>query len=234
MVAVFSGLDLGVAGSFAKVLGKSGLVGSAASGQFAHGVMVNAATGNLVVQAQDALITGRNGEFGSFRTYNSQGGWDGDNNDQWRVNNARRAVLTGTRNAAGSKVVVTNADGSQFTHTWDAATSRYLSREGAGAYDIVVWDATGTQWVHTDGATQQVSRFDGSSGLLVSETNTDGDTRFFTFDGAGRLSGVSESNGSSIQYTYGAIGTAAARNILQMNFTASATGGWGSKTFEYA
>ena len=85
------------------------------------------------------------------RTYNSLGQLDGDNNDGWRTSVYRKAVLTGTLGATGSKITRTDWDGSEAVYTWDSHTSAYIPPEGEtytttqgpGAYDKFVITAEG-------------------------------------------------------------------------------------------
>ena len=151
MVAVVSGSSWGLAGGSAAVLGGAGQAGQALQGQSGEAIRLNAATGNLVVQVRDELVTGRGLDAMTLRTYNSQGGWDGDNNDQWRLSTSRRVVLSGTRNTAGSTVTRTNADGFEAVYAWDAANTRYVNRDGAGAYDLITWNTATSEWICTDG-----------------------------------------------------------------------------------
>ena len=110
MVAVVVGSGLGLVNASANVLGDKGAVGLAVAGQNPESIAVNAANGNLVVQVRDELVVGRGMDVATLRTYNSQGGWDGDNSDQWRLSNVRRVTLAGTRNAVGSTLTLTEAD----------------------------------------------------------------------------------------------------------------------------
>src|SRR5262245_55907404 len=102
MVSVVAGSGLGLAnptrelGTGAELQG----LGQAGQGRAGEQVSVNAATGNLVIQQRDEFVAGIGDDLSLLRTYNSQGGWDGDNEDRWRIGMYRRVSgLTGTLNA---------------------------------------------------------------------------------------------------------------------------------------
>ena len=135
MTAIFTGLGAGFARGSATALGSSGLLGSAVTGRGGDNVMVNAATGNLVISRQDEFLVGRGPDLAISRTYNSLAEVsDRDNNDQWQMSSIRRVFgLTGTLNAAGSTVKRQYGDGSVVTYTWDVAKSAYLTTDGDGA-----------------------------------------------------------------------------------------------------
>lgn len=79
MVAVISGSGLGLFGSSLPTLG--GIGGSStAAGRGNDRIYVNAATGNLIVQAADERLSTLGLDLSLVRTYNSQG--LGDN---WRL-----------------------------------------------------------------------------------------------------------------------------------------------------
>ena len=118
MTAIFTGLGAGFARGSAATLGSAGLLGSAASGRAGEQLMVNAATGNLVITRQDEFLVGRGPDLGISRTYNSlTQATDGDNGDQWQMGTVRRVLgLTGTLNAAGSTIKRQAGDGSVVTY----------------------------------------------------------------------------------------------------------------------
>jgi len=85
MVSVVTGSGAGLVNSSKDVLGGAGELGNAATGRAGERVTVNAATGNLVIQDRDEYLVGVGPDVDLLRTYNSVGGWDGDNGDGWRM-----------------------------------------------------------------------------------------------------------------------------------------------------
>jgi large repetitive protein len=85
MVSVVSGSGLGLVNTSRGVAGANGEWGQAVQGRAGERITVNAANGNLVIQNQDGQLAGIGADIALLRTYNSQGGWDGDNGDAWRL-----------------------------------------------------------------------------------------------------------------------------------------------------
>ncbi|GHC99124.1 hypothetical protein GCM10007320_55430 [Pseudorhodoferax aquiterrae] len=114
MVAIVAGQGLGLLNTSGSLLGSQGQIGVAGQGGSGERVSVNASTGNLVVQQQDEWLVGRGPDTAVLRTYNSLGGADADNGDQWRLGLSRKVTLaTGTLNAAGSTAKRIAEDGSE-------------------------------------------------------------------------------------------------------------------------
>src|SRR5450759_1368000 len=107
MVAIVAGNGLGL--NMSSVLGSAGVLGLSNLGRGSDQAYVNAANGNLVVQARDELLVGRGPDALALRTYNSQGLLAGDN---WLTGVSRQVYpYTGTPNAAGSTVTRRGEDG---------------------------------------------------------------------------------------------------------------------------
>ncbi|MEM9669965.1 MAG: putative Ig domain-containing protein, partial [Pseudomonadota bacterium] len=166
MVAIFTGQGAGFERGSAAQLGALGLLGNAAQGRSGEGVSVNAATGNLVISRQDEFLVGLGPDVGITRTYNSQGAFDGDNNDDWRFGLRRRIhSREGQINQAGSSIKRTSADGSEITYYYKPGPDAdndgvqdtigyYETTDGAGAHDRLLYKeipGTAGKWLWIDG-----------------------------------------------------------------------------------
>src|SRR5688572_16412434 len=119
MVSVVGGAGLGLSNTSRELAGAAAGLGEAALGRGPERVTLNAATGNLVVQSRDEFLAAAGSDIELLRTYNSLGGWDGDNGDGWRLGIYRRVSgLAGTLNAAGSTVRRIEADGHEALYAW--------------------------------------------------------------------------------------------------------------------
>ena len=185
MVAVVTGSGTGLVNSSRDVLGSGGELGSASTGRAGERVTVNAANGNLIVQDRDEYLVGIGPDVDLLRTYNSQGGWDGDNGDGWRLGYYRRVGgLTSTVNTVGSTIRRVEADGSESVFTCNGV--RYVCTDGAGQYDTLSFD--GANWTWTDGDT--------------------GVKELYELYGAGsyRLRQITDADGNFVRVDYGASG----------------------------
>jgi hypothetical protein len=86
---VFHGCDnrrngLGLRNTSLNIIGPSGVLGQSALGQERSRAFVNAASGNLVLQMQDAQLAGRGSDLYALRTYNSLRPVNGNDRDGWR------------------------------------------------------------------------------------------------------------------------------------------------------
>ena len=95
MVSIVVGSGAGLVNTSKDLIGQGGALGNAAMGRSNEQLTVNAATGNLVVQHRDAFVVGIGADVDLLRTYNSQGVWDGDNSDSWRMGYYRRITVDG-------------------------------------------------------------------------------------------------------------------------------------------
>jgi YD repeat-containing protein len=194
MVSVVAGSGAGLGNTSKEVVGGAGTWGQAELGRAAERVSVNAIGGNLVVQNRDEFLVGVGEDLGLLRTYNSQGAWDGDNADNWRIGYYRRvAGLTGTANTAGSTVKRIDADGFESTYTYNG--SSYTGKDGAGAYDSLSFNTTSRVWTWTDGdtgTTETYNETSAGSGLfrLVQVTDVEGHAVRIGYDAAGLITTI--------------------------------------------
>ena len=178
MVAVVGSGGLGLERNSGSTLGAAGQLGSSALGTAVNNVFVNAATGNLVVQASDQFLLGLGINLNLSLTYNSLGSLSGNNGALWSDAYARKVLvssLTGTVNAAGSTIQRLTADGDVVTYTYDSGRGAYVANEGGGAYDTLSFNGGTGMWTWTDGASQTTELYDANhGGRLVSVTDHTG------------------------------------------------------------
>ncbi|MDR7268564.1 YD repeat-containing protein [Pelomonas saccharophila] len=146
MVSVVTGSGAGLVNTSKDVLGAAGGLGQASTGRAGEQVTVNAANGNLVVQDRDEFLAGVGPDANLLRTYNSQGGWDGDNGDRWRIGYYRKVYGLG-----GGMIKRVEADGRLTTYTLEGG--QYVSKDGSGQYDTLSYDAPSDTWTWRDGDT---------------------------------------------------------------------------------
>ncbi|MEJ1964198.1 MAG: LysM peptidoglycan-binding domain-containing protein [Gammaproteobacteria bacterium] len=181
MVAIVSGETLGLTTSSRNVLGGAGQLGNATTGRNGEQVFVNSATGNLIIQDQDEILTSAGIRTPLIRTYNSQGQLDDDNGDNWRLGvHMRLHALTGTVNTSGSTITKTFGDGAEVVYTYSA--SRYISTDGDGAYDSLTFDAGSDEWTWTDGSARTTETYD-VDGRLVASSDPDGNAFTYSYTG---------------------------------------------------
>lgn len=211
MTAIVIGSTLGLAGTSQTLPGAAS--GNASTGSSGERVYVNAETGNLIVQRQDELLAARGLDIGVLRTYNSQGGFDGDNNDNWRIGFYRQlGNLTGTIGAAGS-IVRTGEDGAAQIFTWNGSV--YISTDGEGAHDTLSWNSTTGQWTWTEGSSRVTETYDWNNGAgkLLQQADAAGNTITYTYDTTGLVTRVSSANSSATQFNYTDLAYDAANNL---------------------
>ena len=227
MVAIVSGNSLGLTSSSLDRLGQPGSLGQSVAGRAGEGVYVNSTTGNLVVQRTDELLMGVGPDAQLLRTYNSQGQFDGDNGDNWRIGFYRQVkALTGGSglNTAGSSIVRIEADGAERLYTYDAGSGKYLNATGTGATDSLVF-AAGT-WTWTDGDSRTTETYDWTSGtgMLLATADIDGNTVSYSYNASNLLTRITTANSTGAQsnFTELVYDTTAGKtsNLLQVKTTA--------------
>ncbi len=235
MVALVSGLGLGLNLTSAQTLEKNGALGfalqsalqTAIQGQGREISAVNIANGNLVLQDSDGFIAGRGPDLHLLRTYNSQG--QGSSQDHWQSFATQRIDLNGQLMQAGSTLVRTDADGSQAVYDFDSTQRRYLTTEGEGAFDTLTPDISGAMYVWTDGSSGQQEFYAVESGRLSSSSDTSGNTLRYSYDVDGRLDTIQSSNGDSVRLI-----SNAAHQLVQIDTTSgNAAGGLPTQTRIY-
>jgi YD repeat-containing protein len=177
MVSVVTGGGTGLVNTSRDIVGSAGGLGQAATGRAGEQVTVNAANGNLVVQDRDEYLVGVGPDVDLLRTYNSQGGWDGDNGDRWRIGYYRKVY-----DLNGNSITRVEADGRLTTYTLDGG--KYVTKDGSGQYDSMSYDAPSNSWTWRDGDT--------------------GTTETYLFSGAGnyRLARVTDTEGHYVEVSY--------------------------------
>src|SRR6266487_799000 len=204
MVAIVSGVGLGLSNGSLNVLGPQGAVGQANQGRAGEGVYVNSSTGNLVVQNRDEVVIGRGPDLGLLRTYNSQGFLNDDNGDNWRLGVYRRVYnLSGTVNISGSTVTRVAEDGSESIYTYNTALGKYVSSDGSGAFDTLAFDGATQTWTWTDGDTQVTERYDAANGGRITQVlDPDGNGLTYTYNAAGLITQVTDASGETTFLDY--------------------------------
>ena len=203
MNAIVSGSGTGLLKTSLYTLGAAGRIGQAEYGAAREAVSVNISNGNLVLQRQDELLVSRGLDVGVLRTYNSQGLTDGDNNDNWRIGFYRQVrSLTGTINAASSTVARIDADGSQSIYTYDVNIAKYLSTDGDGSYDTLTYNSGARTWTWVDGSSGVKESYDweNNAGKLLSQSDADGNTTSYSYNGALLSRVTSASSTSNVNY----------------------------------
>jgi len=198
MVAIFSGAGTGLERGSGNVVGAAGTVGVAGNGRAGEQILLNAATGNLVISQRDEFLVGRGPDAAVSRTYNSLGDLSDDNGDNWRLGGqSHLTMVAGAVNQTGSILRRHMADGSKVDYAWNGTA--YLSTEGAGAYDTLTRAAGGWHW--TDGDTRTVAYFEDHGPIArlrwIDDTSANRVTYGYTGD---RLTSITTNEGSVVEY----------------------------------
>jgi len=203
MVVIVAGPGLGLGQTSAKTLGAGGIFGTPAKGFLGSNYLVNATSGNVVIQNQDEVLTGIGQDVILTRTYNSLGLSNDDNGDNWRESMQRSVIgLTGSVNTAGSTVKRTDWDGSIQTFSYDTTRSAYTFRNAAGDIDTLTYSASSNQWTWTGGISRVVEVYDNANnGRILTSTDADGKALTFTYTGT-NLTRVADSNGEYVALSW--------------------------------
>jgi YD repeat-containing protein len=225
MVSIVGGSELGLNANSGRVLGGQGETGTAGQGRAGEGVTINAVTGNLVLQRRDEFVDGQGLDLNTLRTYNSQGLYDGDNDDQWALSYSRRITGYGYNVFVdGDWITRDNEEGVTETYIYESALDAYVYRKGDGSYDtitFVIEDEMVTNTIWTDGTTQTREIHDFLSGMLQKIVDINGNEITITRDEDGRVASVTNERGEKTEFVYGT--GAALNNVLEVR-TRSTTG----------
>ncbi|MEJ5991922.1 LysM peptidoglycan-binding domain-containing protein [Ramlibacter sp. PS3R-8] len=202
MVAIVSGNSLGLDLTSLRTLGPQEFTGKALHGR-AQGTYVNAANGNLVVQAEDGFAVGGGPDVQALRTYNSQGLLNDDNGDNWNSGVYLQPLqVVGVLNAAGSTIARTGRDGAVAIYTFDSDTQKYVTTQGDGAHDTITYVAGASRMEWSDGSTGLTQTYEASGAFrLLFETNADGEKLTYGYTGV-RLDSVLTEAGEGTRYVY--------------------------------
>jgi YD repeat-containing protein len=188
MVAIVTGAGLGLDTSSAKVfaaVGQSGgELGDPTFNRYGENVLVNAATGNLMIDRTDEVLIGRGIDDIIARGYNSQSLNQGyDSAHSWQFSDSRAIVnLQGTINHNNSSVTRIDADGSNTTYNYDIPSGTYICTQAGSAEYRLSFNTTTNKWTWSDAKNNYSETYDAANG--------------------GRLCGATDSNGNSLSYTY--------------------------------
>ena len=218
MTTPLTSTALGLYNSSLDLLGQTPGSGNPLTGRAGQsdGVYVNATTGNLVIQRQDEYLTSAGVDLHALRTYNSQGSFDDDNGDNWRIGFYRSLINlpAGAENTPGSTVSKVFGDGSEHTYSYDddpasPTYEKYVSTDGDGAHDTLSFD--GTHWTWSNGDSTWSETYN-SAGQLVSVQDNDGNSQTYAYDpGTGLLNTVTDDQGQVTALVYNA-----ARQLTQI------------------
>lgn len=201
MVAIFTGQGSGAQRGSGAVLGGVGVIGSGTAGRSGKQVMLNAANGNLMIQQADTMLVGRGADVAVARSYNSKADPNQSGGSGPWTQNSRKIDATEAIGRAGSKIKLYDTDGSVITYEWDG--SGYTTTAGSGAYDRIV-ERNG-KWIRTDGdtrTTEEYGDWDAARYYLTKSTDESGNSTQYTYAGRGRISRITATDGSWIQYDY--------------------------------
>jgi YD repeat-containing protein len=217
MVAIVSGLRSGLNLNSGEVLGLRETVGGALQGRNGQNVVVNVASGQVVVQDQDDLLVARGPDAAVVRVYNSNGSLNDENGDGWSNGITLLRVL-GTLNTLGSTIQRTEPDGGTASYDFNATSNAYQSFEGAGAADVITYIAADGQYEWRDGTTGATQSYEGSGACrLLASRDPSGNALKYAYGTSGFLASVIAPNGNGVFYDY------AGNNLSQVRTVAGGT-----------
>lgn len=229
MGAIITGQSLGLFNSSLAALGVQGAMGQASVGQGGERVYVNASTGNLVVQGQDARQSVVGADLSALRTYNSLGnvddGFGGD--DNWRLG------FLSTLSIDGDTATRVTADGATQHFTRQGGGS-YVSSDGAGAHDTL--RLTGGVWVYQEGSSLTRSHYEngGQGRLLALLDQFDKGQRFYYSGSPSQLTRITTDTTTGIEETLlDYYTTGASAGLLRQVRLATGSENYSAHTYTY-
>lgn len=207
MVAIVSGMGLGLETGSAARLGKAGTLGAAGVGSGGQTLYMNAANGNLIVRRRDEYLAGLGIDIGVVGTYNSRGTVDGDNQDNWATGLYYTIKnLVGARNTAGSTIVRVCGDGSEALYQYDVDSGTYRSADGEGADQTLTYNASTNSWTWQDGGAERSETYTWNDAISLgrrsSASDRDGNTVGYAYNGAGLLTQISTADDETVIFDY--------------------------------
>ena len=194
MANIIGGNGTGILDSSLYLLNRNDTTGAGNAGD-GEQIYVNVSSGNLVLSHLDEFLPSETNDFLTTRTYNSQGQFNSPNGEGWTSSEfSRLSVITPGR------IVVTNADGSQFTFNFDPSRGVYRSVDGAGAYETISFNARSGTYSLTQ-SNQTVLTYD-FSGRLLESKDTNGNTITYSYDLLGHLTSIADNDGHRLSFIY--------------------------------
>ncbi|WP_267692597.1 hypothetical protein [Massilia antarctica] len=196
---------MGVLTNSGTILGREQTIGAGQYGATGEKVVVNAKTGNLVIQGRDEFVpSNANAGISVVRTYNSLGLLNDDNGDNWKLGLARKLTFSGDiLTSSPSSITITRFDGDDSSAVYTYAgvvsgttLSRYTTSDGAGGLDQITWNPTTKTWGWSDGNSYEFDNYDVNGRLNVSRGV------YYAYNADGMLASVKDNTGGGTFFTY--------------------------------